>query len=277
MKKRSELEHKALELIIERGEGGIMQSDLWRELSTSSREGSRISLKLTNSGLIRRDKKLHNGRWTYHLSSNREPISIKSILDVPCITCLEIVKCEEDGPVSPNFCNDLTFWLDTVIEVNSSIKFLQENIEDILGELDGSKPEECTFYYRPRFGKEWHYGEFDAIIITPENVYLIESKWNGNSNPSLRIRKNKTILHEILEWYQKNWKGGTDEEWKVFCDEHQEEFQDKFKEKYIPKTNSQGKDARLSKNLRAILEDIGNRTIKGVLILFHKDEKPEIR
>ena len=120
MKKRSELEHKALEVIIEKGEGGIIQSDLWRELGASSREGSRISLKLAKSGLIRREKKLHNGRWTYHISSNRKPINIKSILDVPCITCLEIVKCEADGPVSPNLCNKLTLWLQTLIEDKNS-------------------------------------------------------------------------------------------------------------------------------------------------------------
>ncbi len=120
MNKRSELEHKALELIIERGEEGVMQSDFWRELGSSSREGSRISLKLTKSGLIKREKKLHNGRWTYHLISNRKPIRIKSILDVPCITCLEIVKCEEGGPLSPNFCNDLTVWLKTLVEVKNS-------------------------------------------------------------------------------------------------------------------------------------------------------------
>jgi hypothetical protein len=276
MKKRSELEHKALELIIKKGEDGVMQSDLWRELDTSSREGSRISLKLTKSGLIRREKRLHKGRWTYHLTSNREPIDIKSILDIPCITCLEIVKCEEDGPVSPNFCDDLTFWLDTLIDVNVSIEFLKENIEYILSELEESKPEECTFYYRPLFGKEWNYGEFDAIIITPENAYLIGSKRDSNSNPSSKIRKSQTILHKILAWYQKNWKGGTDEEWNAFCDEHQEEFQDKFKGKSIPKIDSQGNETRLIKNLRIVLEDIGNRAIKDILIIYHKDGKPEI-
>jgi len=114
--KRSELERRALELVIERGDEGILQSDLWRALNSSSREGSRIALKLAKRGLVRREKELHEGRWTYRLILNRKPMEIDSILDVPCTVCPDSVKCEADSPVSPNLCTKLTAWLLSLVE-----------------------------------------------------------------------------------------------------------------------------------------------------------------
>jgi len=65
MPKRDDLEYKALHFIVNMGSQGVLQSDLWRKLGASSREGSRIALKLENKGLIRREKELFGGRWTY--------------------------------------------------------------------------------------------------------------------------------------------------------------------------------------------------------------------
>ena len=157
-----------------------------------------------------------------------------------------------------------------------TLKFLKEKLEDILVKLDRSRPDDCIIYYRPSFGREKHYGEFDAIIITPKNAYLIESKWDGSNNLSSGLGRNQSLRHEILGWYQRNWRGGNDDEWNAFCDERQADFQIKFKGKYIPKTHSHGKETKLSKNLRTVLEDIGNRTVHDVLIVFYTDEKPEI-
>ncbi len=56
MPKRNDLEHKALQYVMNTGFKGVLQSDLWRELGASSREGSRISIKLEEKGLIRREK-----------------------------------------------------------------------------------------------------------------------------------------------------------------------------------------------------------------------------
>ena len=46
MPKRNDLEQKALHYVINTGYQGVLQSDLWRELGASSREGSRVSIKL---------------------------------------------------------------------------------------------------------------------------------------------------------------------------------------------------------------------------------------
>lgn len=111
MPKQNDLEQRALDIIIKSGEKGILQSDLWREINATSREGSRISIRLENKGLIYREPELSKGRWTYRLFSKRQPISIDSILDCPCISCEEISRCGAGGRFSPNDCEKLTHWI----------------------------------------------------------------------------------------------------------------------------------------------------------------------
>ena len=108
MPKQVDLEQKALQLVMNAGEQGLLQSELWRNVSASSREGSRISLKLEKKGLIYREKELSNGRWTYRLFSMRQPVSIDSILSCPCLTCEESIRCGAGGRVSPSECDTLT-------------------------------------------------------------------------------------------------------------------------------------------------------------------------
>ena len=78
--KRDILEKRSLDLIFKAGDDGILQTDLWKKLSMSSREGSRICVRLESWGLIRRDKILCEGRWTYRIMSTRKPPSMGSIL-----------------------------------------------------------------------------------------------------------------------------------------------------------------------------------------------------
>jgi len=111
MPKRNDLEYKAFQYILNNGEQGVLQSELWRILGASSREGSRIALKLENKGLIRREKELFDGRWTYRLYPKRQPATVDSIIDCPCLGCSESVKCGSWAPVSPNDCERLTEWL----------------------------------------------------------------------------------------------------------------------------------------------------------------------
>jgi len=111
MLRRDDLEHRALRLIVSAGDGGVLQSDLWRKLDASSREGSRVTLKLKNKGLIRRERELWQGRWTYRLYPKRKPASIDSVLDCPCLTCPDISRCGPMSAVSPNECAKLTEWI----------------------------------------------------------------------------------------------------------------------------------------------------------------------
>jgi len=111
MSKRNDLEQKALQFIMNRGFDGILQSELWRKLGASSREGSRIAIKLEGKKLIRREKELRNGRWTYRLFPKRLPARIDSIADVPCLMCPDNPRCDPSSATSPQNCEKLTEWL----------------------------------------------------------------------------------------------------------------------------------------------------------------------
>jgi len=111
MPRRDDLEYKALHFIANTRSQGVLQADLWRKLGASSREGSRIALKLENKGLIRREKELCDGRWTYRLFPKRLPASINSVMDCPCLMCPNDPRCGAWGAVSPNVCERLTEWV----------------------------------------------------------------------------------------------------------------------------------------------------------------------
>jgi hypothetical protein len=122
MPKHSDLEHKALQFIINTGDDGVLQSDLWRKLRASSREGSRIALKLESKGLIRRERELFKGRWTYRLYPMRKPATINSIIGCPCLTCVESIRCGAYGATSPNDCERLTEWIGTLTQEDTELQ-----------------------------------------------------------------------------------------------------------------------------------------------------------
>jgi hypothetical protein len=111
MPKRNDLEQKALHSVINTGYEGILQSELWRELSASSREGSRVAITLEEKGLIRREKELQGGRWTYRLYPKRLPASIESVVDCPCLLCKDSARCDPTTTISPKSCGKLTDWI----------------------------------------------------------------------------------------------------------------------------------------------------------------------
>ena len=120
MPKRTNLEQKALQSIMGMGYEGILQSELWRKLGGSSREGSRIALKLEGKGLIRRERELSNGRWTYRLYPKRLPASLDSIADCPCLICPDNPRCGSSSNISPRNCEKLTEWILFLTENESS-------------------------------------------------------------------------------------------------------------------------------------------------------------
>jgi DNA-binding Lrp family transcriptional regulator len=121
MPKRNDLEQKALQFIINTGYEGVLQSELWRKLGASSREGSRIALKLENKGLIRREKEICDGRWTYRLYPKRLPASIESIADCPCLMCPDNPRCDPSSSISPQNCEKLTDWVVSKIKPESRV------------------------------------------------------------------------------------------------------------------------------------------------------------
>ena len=114
MPKRNDLEQKALHFVVNTGYAGVLQSELWRQLCASSREGSRVAIKLEEKGLIRREKELQEGRWTYRLYPKRLPASIESIVDCPCLLCQDNARCDPTTAISPKSCGKLTEWIITL-------------------------------------------------------------------------------------------------------------------------------------------------------------------
>src|SRR4030066_1233349 len=95
------LTHKVCDILAEREASGMIQSELWKKLKLTSRDGSRLALKLERMGIITREKILEKGRWTYKLIIKRTPISTLSIENAPCLICPVEQKCSLDGEISP--------------------------------------------------------------------------------------------------------------------------------------------------------------------------------
>lgn len=102
---------KSFKIIIDNGKDGILQSKLWKELDLSSRDGSRVAIRLEKRSLIKRQKILQNGRWTYKLFAIKLPAGTQCIDQVPCLTCPVEHMCSVDAPYSPNNCNLIEDWI----------------------------------------------------------------------------------------------------------------------------------------------------------------------
>lgn len=91
---------------------------------------------------------------------------------------------------------------------------LKRHLFEILKKLDDpSKPSDCLIFFRPGFGRRAgkgraEFGEFDAIVASPQNIYLIESKWDKsseNKNDKIKLAEAQIRRHKIFSWYLENW------------------------------------------------------------------------
>jgi hypothetical protein len=105
-------------------EDGIIQSELWKKFKLSSRDGSRLALKLERMGIITREKILENKRWTYVLKIKKTPVSTASIENAPCLVCPVEQKCSLDGEVSPKTCQWIEDW--TIAELSKPKKKIDQ-------------------------------------------------------------------------------------------------------------------------------------------------------
>ena len=158
---------------------------------------------------------------------------------------------------------------------------LKQHISDILEKFqDQTTPANCLIFYRPSFGrsggeKSAQIGEFDAILVSSENIYLIESKWDNLSrfqNDEITIRDEQELRHRIFSWYITHWDRKYSDNWENFTKEQMDDFQKKFTDKRIAPTNS-----LLARNLEFILSNLerccknfsSEHNIKNVLLFFH--------
>ncbi len=107
------LTHKVCDILAEHESSGLIQSELWKKLKLTSRDGSRLALKLERMGNITRDKILEKGRWTYKLIIKKTPISTTSIENAPCLICPVEQRCSLDGEISPLTCQWIEEWVTT--------------------------------------------------------------------------------------------------------------------------------------------------------------------
>ena len=114
--KKSRIERQALKLIIDAGDEGLFQTELWKLLDISTREASRIAKKLEEKDRVFREKVLNNGRWTFKIYSTKKYVTIDSIQDCPCLICPDVDRCFSGGKKDPTTCLELTAWLDPRIE-----------------------------------------------------------------------------------------------------------------------------------------------------------------
>ncbi len=110
------LTHRVCDILAERESSGMIQSELWKKLKLSSRDGSRLALKLERMGNITREKILENGRWTYKLILKKTPISTISIEDAPCLICPVEQRCTLEGEISPQTC----VWIEEWVTIGTS-------------------------------------------------------------------------------------------------------------------------------------------------------------
>ena len=106
-----DLTSRVYKLVVERGRDGVLQSEIWKELGLTSRDGSRLAIRLERRGLIGRVKVLEDGRWTYKLTPLRFPTDMTSIEKAPCIVCQYEPKCSTEREISPYVCPWIGPWV----------------------------------------------------------------------------------------------------------------------------------------------------------------------
>lgn len=167
-----------------------------------------------------------------------------------------------------------TFWM------------LKKHLSEVLGKLgDHSKPSDCLIFFRPSFGRSGgkgrsEFGEFDAILASSENIYLIESKWDGfgeNKKDGIELKDEQVLRHKIFTWYYMNWNAQQYPDWEKFKDSLQNDFIKKFPTKKIAPSGS-----LLAENLKFVLEKLQehskrfafeSKELKNVVIFFYDKNK----
>lgn len=164
-----------------------------------------------------------------------------------------------------------------------TLRLLMKQTPSILGKFeDKTSPSDCLIFYRPSFGrsggsKSAEFGEFDAIIASRENVYLIESKWDNlgkYDRKSLFLGEEQVLRHEIFSWYLLHWNKKYRNDWQCFVDQNKSDF--KFEGKPLV-TQKDGKQNLLATNLEFILDKLKEHcnlssqdNIKNVLVFFYR-------
>lgn len=158
---------------------------------------------------------------------------------------------------------------------------LRHRKSEILKEFqDKTSPSDCLVFYRPSFGRSGEkisaqFGEFDAILVYLENIYLIESKWDNlanSKNEKITLRKEQKARHQIFSWYLTHWDENYSKNWENFEKEQNDYFQKDFKGKRLAPTGSitaTNLEFILSMLLKHFGKPPSELSIKNVLLFFY--------
>lgn len=105
-------EWRAFQMILEAGDEGLLQTEMWNRLGITGQEGSKIARRFEEKGIIKRRRELHEGRQTYRLFSTKKTVTLDSIMGCPCAACRDMDRCLPGRQISPTLCPVLTEWID---------------------------------------------------------------------------------------------------------------------------------------------------------------------
>lgn len=109
--KMSKLEERAIKLLMKHGEKGLLQSELWHKLGVTSREGSRIGIKLEKKGVVKRVREFANDRWTRRLVPLIKQVDVKVLNEAPCPSCVYEHVCGPNGDEYYRSCMLIEEWV----------------------------------------------------------------------------------------------------------------------------------------------------------------------
>ena len=142
---KHELFDEVLAVILKSGKDGVFQTEICKEFSLDSRDGSRLAGNLEKQSLIHREKVLYKGRWTYKLiikkpsmteTRKKRRVQITSVEGAPCLSCIYQHSCSSEDEMtqySPSRCSWLEEWVvtsfDKIAMTGSEESPVNESIE----------------------------------------------------------------------------------------------------------------------------------------------------
>lgn len=159
----------------------------------------------------------------------------------------------------------------------------RDNLTRFLDEFqDLSSVDNCRILYRPSFGRgaPSSFGEFDAIVLSENCLYLCESKWDnltGRGKRTVKLSDAQLTRHRMFMFYVHEWAYGSYASWESFRDCAMPKWEGEDILKSIPSSSK-----LLAENLRTVLGMIETQystvpKIRNVLIYLHNGSKGEIR
>ena len=167
-----------------------------------------------------------------------------------------------------------------------TLGIIQRQSSEILETLgDNSSSSNSLVFFRPSLGRSGgknnpQFGEFDLIIATANNVYLIESKWDNftiNDNDVIELKSEQILRHKIFSWYYVNWSAHQYKTWNDFAEQKADMFSKLFSNKLIAQP-----ETLLAQNLETVLVKLGEYCTKynspiNVLLFFHGAQSQKVK